>query len=234
MLAERWGFYQSRQVSRPSCKVQGADLSSELNFRIGLCEPVGIEAECRSAVKPFRVRTDQLLATERDNIPPYRIGFYYHAQQSTIVTTDSNLLRFTEPSVVAMRWLVLVTAYFTLLLFLIGVFDLLLGLWSLVVSGSFTNPLAVIELLDTVLLLLIIVEVHRTLIAYARDDPVVRIVVGAAIIAIAREIISFRVSEFETVINALTAAGGFGVLLIGLVIAYFSIRYTEIRLSGDA
>lgn len=147
------------------------------------------------------------------------------------MTTDTNLSRITEPSVVAMRWLVLVTAYFTLLLFLIGVFDLLLGLWGLIVTGRFTDPVAVIELLDTVLLLLIIVEVHRTLIAYARSEPVVRTVIGAAIIAIAREIISFRIGEFDTVSDSLTAAGGFGILLIGLVIAYFAIRYTETRLS---
>lgn len=132
-----------------------------------------------------------------------------------------------------MRWLVLATAYFTLLLFLIGVFDLLLGLWNLITTGNFTDPFAVVGLLNTVLLLLIIVEVHRTLIAYARNEPVVRIVVGAAIIAVAREIISFRISEFETVADALTAAGGFGILLVGLVIAYLVIRYTETRLSTD-
>ncbi|MFO7926040.1 MAG: phosphate-starvation-inducible PsiE family protein [Halobacteriota archaeon] len=126
-----------------------------------------------------------------------------------------------------MRWLVLAVAYFTLLLFLIGVFDLLLGLWGLISSGGFTDPVAVVELLDTVLLLLIIVEVHRTLIAYAGDEPVVRIVIGAAIIAIAREIISFRIDEFETINDALTGAGAFGILLTGLVIAYLVVRYTE-------
>ncbi|AFZ72200.1 Uncharacterized membrane protein, DUF373 family [Natronobacterium gregoryi] len=131
-----------------------------------------------------------------------------------------------------MRWLVLTTAYFTLILFLIGVFDLLLGLWTLITSGEFTDPVAVVELLDTVLLLLIIVEVHRTLIAYARDEPVVQIVIGAAIIAISREIISFRIDEFDTATDALTAASGFGILLIGLVIAYFVVRYTENEDSG--
>lgn len=145
------------------------------------------------------------------------------------VKPEMDLSRVTEPSVVAMRWLVLATAYFTLLLFLIGVFDLLLGLWELLTSGQFTDPVAVVELLDTVLLLLIIVEVHRTLIAYARDEPVVRIVIGAAIIAIAREIISFRIDEFDTAIDALTAAGGFGILLIGLVATYFVVRRTEAR-----
>jgi uncharacterized membrane protein (DUF373 family) len=149
------------------------------------------------------------------------------------VAIDIDISSVTEPSMVAMQWLVLVVAYFSLVLFLIGVFDLLLSLWDLVTSGEFTDPLAVVSLLDTVLLLLIIVEVHRTLIAYARNEPVVQTVVGAAIIAIAREIISFRVDEFATVDDALTAAGGFGILLIGLVIAYFVIRYTEASHAGD-
>lgn len=146
---------------------------------------------------------------------------------------DIDISGVTEPSMVAMQWLVLVVAYFSLVLFLIGVIDLILSLWDLVTSGEFTDPLAVVDLLDTVLLLLIIVEVHRTLIAYARNEPVVQTVVGAAIIAIAREIISFRVDEFATVDDALTAAGGFGILLIGLVIAYFVIRYTETYHTGD-
>ncbi|MFC6721911.1 phosphate-starvation-inducible PsiE family protein [Halovenus amylolytica] len=138
--------------------------------------------------------------------------------------------RATEPSAVAMQWLVLAVAYFTLGLFLIGVFDLLLGLWELITSGTFTDPAAVVGLLNSVLLLLIIVEVHRTLIAYARDEPVVRIVVGAAIIAVAREIIGFRIGEFETITDGLIAAGGFGILLVGLGVAYFVVRYTESQL----
>ncbi len=145
---------------------------------------------------------------------------------------NTDLSRFTEPSVLVMRWLVLGAAYFTLILFLIGVFDLVLSLFDLLTSGSFTDPVAVVGLLNTVLLLLIIVEVHRTLIAYARDEPVVRIVVGAAIIAIAREIITFRIRDFDTATEALTAAGGLGILLVGLVVAYFVVRYTEIQYSG--
>ena len=149
------------------------------------------------------------------------------------VAPELDLPRVTEPSVISMRWLVLATAYFTLLLFVIGVFDLLLGLWQLVSTGEFTDPIAVVNLLNTVLLLLIIVEVHRTLIAYVREEPVVQIVIGAAIIAIAREIISFRIDEFETTGDALAAAGAFGILLITLVITYFVIRYVEPRESGE-
>ena len=141
--------------------------------------------------------------------------------------------RVTEPSAVTMQWLVLAVAYFTLLLFLIGVFDLLLGLWDLMQSGDFTEPTAVVELLNSVLLLLIIVEVHRTLIAYARDEPVVQIVVGAAIIAVSREIISFRIQEFDTVADGLIAAGGFGILLVGLGLTYPVAWYTENKIEEN-
>jgi uncharacterized membrane protein (DUF373 family) len=141
--------------------------------------------------------------------------------------------RVTEPSAVTMQWLVLAVAYFTLLLFLIGVFDLLLGLWDLMQSGDFTEPAAVVELLNSVLLLLIIVEVHRTLIAYARDEPVVQIVVGAAIIAVSREIISFRIREFDSVADGLIAAGGFGILLLGLGLTYPIAWYTENKIEEN-
>jgi len=140
---------------------------------------------------------------------------------------DIDISDVTEPSVAGMQLLVLFTAYFLLLLFLIGVFDLLVNLYDLIVSGRFIEPIAVIELLDTVLLLLIIVEVHRTLLAYVRNEPVIRIVVGAAIIAVAREIISFRVADFETVSGALTGAGAFAVLLLVLTLTYFSVRSEE-------
>ncbi len=126
-----------------------------------------------------------------------------------------------------MQWLVLFTAYFLLALFLIGVFDLLVGLYELIVTGRFIDPIAVVELLDTVLLLLIIVEVHRTLLAYVRNEPVIRIVLGAAIIAVAREIISFRIDDFETGIDALTGATAFAVLLLVLTVTYFSVRRDE-------
>jgi len=135
--------------------------------------------------------------------------------------------QLTVPSVSAMQYLVLGVAYFTLILFLIGVVDLLIGLLGLIRSQELTDPNAVIRLLNTVLLLLIIVEVHRTLIAYARNEPVIQIVVGAAIISVARAVISFRISEFETADAALTAAAGFGILLVGLVIAYYAVRRAE-------
>jgi len=128
-----------------------------------------------------------------------------------------------------MRWLVLTTGYFVLILFVIGVFDLLLGLYELLWTGQFTDPIAVVGLLETVLLLLIIIEVHRTLLAYARQEPVVRIVIGAAIIAVAREVISFRVEAFEGGDGSLAAAAALALLLIALVVAYVLVRWSDRR-----
>lgn len=132
-----------------------------------------------------------------------------------------------EPSKDLMQWLVLGATYFLLVLFLIGVFDLIVGLYELLESGRFTEPVEVIELLDTVLLLLIIVEVHRTLLAYVREEPVIQIVVGAAIVAVAREIISFRVDEFGSGGDTLAAAGALGILLVTLILAYFLVCRIE-------
>lgn len=127
----------------------------------------------------------------------------------------------TEPAAATMEWLVLGAAYFLLLLFLIGVFDLFLSLFELLLTGKFTDPAAVIELVDSVLLLLIIVEVHRTLIAYARGEPVLRIVVSAGIIAIARRAISFRLEDYDTGGETVLAALAIAVLILALTVGYF-------------
>lgn len=135
---------------------------------------------------------------------------------------------FTRYSKDLLRWFVLATTYFLLALFLIGLFDLGLGLYELIVTGEYTEPVAVVSLIDTVLLLLIVLEVHRTLIAYAADDPVLPIVVSAAIIAVARQIISFRVDDY-TSSAILPAALGLAALLIGLVIVFVVVRWDTVQ-----
>ena len=138
-----------------------------------------------------------------------------------------DISRATGPSVTAMRWLVLGAAYFLLVLFVIGLFDVLLSLYRLLASGQFTDPVAVVTLLDPILLLLIIVEVHRTLIAYAREEPVLRIVVSAAIIAVAREVISFRADSFAAG-DALSVALAFAALILTLVFSFFLLDRTNV------
>jgi uncharacterized membrane protein (DUF373 family) len=128
----------------------------------------------------------------------------------------------------AMRWLEMGAALFLVALFAIGVFDLGLSLYDLLVSGRFTDPDAVIDLIDTVLLLLIIVEVFQTVVAFSRNEPVIRIVINAALLAIARKVISYRPSEYGSVDDAFLAAGSFTLLLAVLILAFFVIRRVDI------
>jgi uncharacterized membrane protein (DUF373 family) len=142
---------------------------------------------------------------------------------------DVDIREVTVPAEDIMQWLVLAVAYFLLILFAIGVLDLCLQLFSLVRSGQFTDPVAVVNLLDSVLLLLILVEVHRTLIAYARDDPVLRIVVSTAIIAVARRVISFRPEAGVNGQETLFVATAFSVLVLTLIVGYFMLNRVDIE-----
>ncbi|WP_144921246.1 phosphate-starvation-inducible PsiE family protein [Halorubrum salsamenti] len=133
-----------------------------------------------------------------------------------------------DPAARAMEWLVLGAAYFLLILFLIGVFDLFVSLYLLVAAGEFTDPNEVVGLLDSVLLLLIIVEVHRTLLAYAKGKPVLRIVVSASIIAVARRAISFRLEDYGTGEETILAALAISVLVLALTVGYFLLDRVEV------
>lgn len=135
---------------------------------------------------------------------------------------------FIKPSERSLRWLALFVAYVLVFLFAIGIIDLLIEMYSVFASGDFTDPIAIIELIEIVLLLLIILEVHRTLIAIVREEPVVRIIIGVAIIAIARQVISFRVEDFATANEALVSAAALIGLLIVLIGGYFMVRYLEV------
>ena len=126
-----------------------------------------------------------------------------------------------------MRWLELGAAYFLVALFAIGVFDLGLSLFDLLSSGRFIDPDAVIDLIDTVLILLIIVEVFRTVIAFSRDEPVARIVITAALIAVARKVISFRPGEFASVEEAFLSAVTFSVLLAVLITGFYVVTHGD-------
>jgi uncharacterized membrane protein (DUF373 family) len=95
------------------------------------------------------------------------------------------------------------------ILFAIGVIDLTLQIVAAVRSGTITDPLVVIGFIDTGLLLLIIVEVYETVIAYTRASDtrqIVRLVIYTGVIAMVRKVIIFRTGEYATSRSALFAA----------------------------
>ncbi|WP_435067569.1 phosphate-starvation-inducible PsiE family protein [Haloplanus sp. C73] len=124
----------------------------------------------------------------------------------------------------------LVAAAVFALLFAIGVVDLLLQILQAVRSGTITDPLVVIGFIDTGLLLLIIVEVYETVIAYTEETDtrrIVRLVIYTGVIAMVRKAIIYRVSEYSSAEAALYAAIGYTILIFGLVaLLMVERRYT--------
>jgi len=106
------------------------------------------------------------------------------------------------------------------ILFAIGVVDLALQIVEAVLDGRITDPLVVIGFIDTGLLLLIIVEVYQTVIAYTRETDtrrIVRLVIYTGVIAMVRKAIIFRTGEYASTRAALLAALAYTVIILGLV-----------------
>ena len=117
------------------------------------------------------------------------------------------------------------------LLFAVGVFDLGLQIAQATFRGSITNPTTVIGFIDVGLLLLIIVEVYQTVVAYIKENDtrrIVRLVMYTGVIAVVRKIIIFRTSEYGSAGDALVVATAYGLLTLGLVALLYVDRRTSV------
>jgi uncharacterized membrane protein (DUF373 family) len=123
------------------------------------------------------------------------------------------------------------------ILFAIGVVDLALQIIESVRSGAITDPLVVIGFIDTGLLLLIIVEVYQTVLAYVQENDtqrIVRLVIYTGVIAMVRKAIIFRTGEYDTEVQALMAASSYTVILVGLIgLLFVEQVYGDRLLSRD-
>lgn len=112
-------------------------------------------------------------------------------------------------------------------LFAIGVIDLTLQIFGAVESGDITDPLVVIGFIDTGLLLLIIVEVYQTVLAYVEESDtrrIVRLVIYTGVIAMVRKAIIFRTGEYDTLQDAMFAASSYAIIIFALVALLFAER----------
>jgi uncharacterized membrane protein (DUF373 family) len=145
-------------------------------------------------------------------------------QTSGLLEIENVFERIGSRTEVFMDLLELATAFIMIILFSIGVYDLGLKVYQLLVSGSYTDPNAVIKLIDTALLLLIIVEIYRTVIAYVEDLNILPIVMNVAVVAMARKIISFRTGKYATTSDALLSALSYGVLLLIIMVSFYLLH----------
>ena len=115
------------------------------------------------------------------------------------------------------------------LLFAIGVVDLSLQIAVAIRSGAITDPTTVVGFIDTGLLLLIIIEVYQTVLAYVRESEtrrIVRLIIYTGVIAMVRKAIIFRTGEYADEEAALMAAGSYTLLIIGLGVLLIVERRT--------
>ncbi|MBP1988319.1 phosphate-starvation-inducible PsiE family protein [Halolamina salifodinae] len=129
---------------------------------------------------------------------------------------DDRLLAFSETLI---RYTEVIAAVVLGVLFAVGVFDLALQIVQSAVAGAITDPLVVVGFIDTALLLLIIVEVYQTVLAYTHESDtrrIVRLVIYTGVIAMVRKAIIFRTGEYATESAALLAAGAYTLIILGL------------------
>ncbi|QWC20563.1 phosphate-starvation-inducible PsiE family protein [Halorubrum sp. 2020YC2] len=113
------------------------------------------------------------------------------------------------------------------LLFGIGVVDLAIQIVESVPTGAITDPNVVIGFIETGLLLLIIVEVYETVVAYIEQSDtrrIVRLVIYTGVIAMVRKVIIFRTTEYPSTQDALFAAVSYTIIIGGLVALLFVER----------
>jgi uncharacterized membrane protein (DUF373 family) len=130
------------------------------------------------------------------------------------------------------RGIEVAAAYLLVGLFAVGVIDIAIQIADLAIpggQGSITQPQSIIRLLDNVLLLFIIVELYQTVVAYSQEEgklEVVTTALYAGVIAMVRKAILFQTSDYKSVTAALTAAGSYMLILVGLAVVLFvAYRY---------
>ncbi|MUV90134.1 hypothetical protein GJ629_09730 [Halapricum sp. CBA1109] len=128
--------------------------------------------------------------------------------------------QFAHYTEVFINYVELVAAAVFAALFAIGVLDLIAQIVTASLDGSITDPLVVISFIDTGLLLLIIVEVYQTVIAYttrSERQEIVRLVIFTGVIAMIRKVIIFRTGEYASTTDALLAAAAYTMIIFALV-----------------
>ena len=115
----------------------------------------------------------------------------------------------------------------------LGVFDIVLIVSQPFFEGNVREPGQISSIItnsvDTILYLLIVVELYHTIIAYVENRDVIRAVVHAGLIAVARKIITLKPDEFESMNALLQASGAYGLLLVVFLFGFYVLHQTEPR-----
>lgn len=120
--------------------------------------------------------------------------------------------------------------------FAIGIVALVVQIASVLLDWRNVNPSTVIALISTVvdivLYLFIVVELYRTIIAYVEGKNVVAAVIHAGLIAVTRQIITFKPASYEPV-EGFIVAGSHAVVLAVLFLGFWIVHRPSIQQNVD-
>jgi len=137
---------------------------------------------------------------------------------------ERGITRLVDASELAMEVLEVLTGMVLVFLFAVGLYDLAISIFTSIRSGAVFEIPNVVGFLDTVLLLLIIVEVFRTVVAFTRDQMIVRIIIDASLVAIARKVIGFRPDSYDTPEELFVNASSIAILLLSVIVAFYVVQ----------
>ncbi|NEU55802.1 phosphate-starvation-inducible PsiE family protein [Halorussus sp. MSC15.2] len=118
-------------------------------------------------------------------------------------------------------------AAFLVVLLVLGVVNLGIVIGRSILVRDVTDTTATLSLvrssIDIVLYLFVIVELYQTVVAYVEAQSVVMAVIHAGLIAVVRQIITFKPDDYGPT-EAITIAGVYVVLLLGLLIGFWVVH----------
>ena len=134
----------------------------------------------------------------------------------------------TDPLDQSVIWLQTVVAALLVILFSLGVVNFAILIATSIVEGGILdldNVLGVIlSSIDIVLYLFIIVELYKTIIAYVEAKNVVLAVIHAGLIAVVRQVITFKPGDAADPTQAFFEAGTHALLLLVLLAGFYIVH----------
>lgn len=118
-------------------------------------------------------------------------------------------------------------ATFLVVLLLLGVVNLAVTIGESILVRDVTDTAATLSLvrsaIDIVLYLFVIVELYHTVVAYVEAQSVVLAVIHAGLIAVVRQIITFKPDDYAPT-EAITFAGVYVLLLVALLVGFWVVH----------
>ena len=102
---------------------------------------------------------------------------------------------------------------------MLGVIDVVISLVEVARDPGFVTPEGIVQVIDTVLIVFIVIELIRIAVAYMNHQNVVGTVLEAGLVAVVRKLVVFELGA-----EALEKAAAIAILVLALGITWYLLR----------